>query len=698
MLMLCILINCCYYYYFIFQINIKRDYEALLRSEVSKWQAPEIYNSEVSTATDVYGLTLLILEMCGLMSKHEPPVVDTSTSNIDYDEKYTKWKCGIITNMSNFPSLLTSLVEAGLQLHVTKRTINIPRIRKFLQRLEIQYEDKRPIHISTLITNYNNNNNDDNNNIDSTMSNCSTLLRSKTRNKKLKPYSASTSITSIPFDNKTSTSYTPLTSLSSIPNRRYSEDYLTTHICNSLDGNKVISMDSLASDDYENIQDNECLMEENKSSTIDKVQELELVIKKSIINADGIESNENYTDPRLGMKKIKESIADKRKKFFSNNYNSLDNQSIVSNVSGYSVSEIISPMKNKDLPHNSTSILLKNKSLTLDNENNNKSVYSSVPSPIKNAVVPPRVINNDAEDFFETSPWRKERLICMSKMSKSKSLFDTNSSKQINSSALSSSSSASDKTFPVVASSEKYDFKKSEDCLGDRRMQDESTRRIMTKSTSLQTFHKIKNALDRAREILTTDSSMINLKNEKSMEDDVEEVGNTEKLNSSGDTYTIGTPEPKTKKIVDAREEAMKEHHQCLCLVENKNKYNVQVQTGQDEKQNVTMKDEKSGKNFAFFVFNDNEIKEKCLSCSQTSIPRRSSLPARLGSIKNVNYSMDSKLPTELTHIHDNTFQDIYIDDGFDENLAVNMLLVDDDHSFDDKELDEIFFNTDVSL
>lgn len=54
-------------FYFVIQLQPKpkREYEERLRAEVFRWQAPELFHGyEPYKESDVYGLALLIWEMC----------------------------------------------------------------------------------------------------------------------------------------------------------------------------------------------------------------------------------------------------------------------------------------------------------------------------------------------------------------------------------------------------------------------------------------------------------------------------------------------------------------------------------------------------------------------------------------------------------------------------------------------------------
>lgn len=55
----------------------------------------------------------------------------------DIEKQYTHWKQGIPIDLYNFPQLLSTLLEAGLEIDVTKRTLSMNHMHRLLQRLEV---------------------------------------------------------------------------------------------------------------------------------------------------------------------------------------------------------------------------------------------------------------------------------------------------------------------------------------------------------------------------------------------------------------------------------------------------------------------------------------------------------------------------------------------------------------------------------
>lgn len=103
-----------------------------MRTEIFRWQAPEILNGgKASKESDVYGLALIIWEMCTMNFPWD-----------GYDKPDIVKHClqanrGVVVDLNHFPSILKNLIEAGLQLEPSKRTMDVNRMRRFLQRLEV---------------------------------------------------------------------------------------------------------------------------------------------------------------------------------------------------------------------------------------------------------------------------------------------------------------------------------------------------------------------------------------------------------------------------------------------------------------------------------------------------------------------------------------------------------------------------------
>lgn len=57
----------------------------------------------------------------------------------DVERQYVHMKRGVMMDLYDFPPLLYNLLEAGLQLDINKRTLDMNRLRRFLQKLEVRF-------------------------------------------------------------------------------------------------------------------------------------------------------------------------------------------------------------------------------------------------------------------------------------------------------------------------------------------------------------------------------------------------------------------------------------------------------------------------------------------------------------------------------------------------------------------------------
>ncbi|XP_044589527.1 probable serine/threonine-protein kinase DDB_G0288147 isoform X2 [Cotesia glomerata] len=127
-----------------------RKYEDCLRAEIFRWQAPELFNRQKpTTATDVYGLALLVWEMATMTE----PWADLNKEELEH--QYLQLKRGIMTRNNHFPPQLQNLLESGLQLDVNKRTLDMMKMSRYLQRLEMQYENQKPLYVDQSLVNTN---------------------------------------------------------------------------------------------------------------------------------------------------------------------------------------------------------------------------------------------------------------------------------------------------------------------------------------------------------------------------------------------------------------------------------------------------------------------------------------------------------------------------------------------------------------
>ncbi|CAD1472538.1 unnamed protein product, partial [Heterotrigona itama] len=421
----------------------EREYEERLRAEIFCWQAPELFRSyEPHRESDVYSLALLIWEMCTM---HVPW---SGYSKTDVERQYVYWKRGVIMDLYDFPPLLYNLLDAGLQLDVNKRTLDMNRMRRFLQKLEIQYENEGPIYIDQYMNN--------NNEIGSTyilqtkkspmLKNKSSKLTKSVSAKQLPQFAISPdspprhlyskkSMSKQNINQKVTVDVEEINFFTDDIKGNIRNDIQKKSIYNNLQNNcKKINYPAFKTEALDT-QNEESNAQENSqpwSNTYKKVkapQDMTESRTTSVYSSPLLESttdDESFKDARTNLKQLKKILADKREHFF---YGS-DSSCTSTDISP--TSRLFTETRSKDYePHkpasHKTSLEPKySKSpnpydptyLKSTFQRCHKAPYLHAPEGIKNAVMQPRVLNSDPRTFFETSLWRKEKLICLSKMRK----------------------------------------------------------------------------------------------------------------------------------------------------------------------------------------------------------------------------------------------------------------------------------------
>ncbi|CAL7951373.1 unnamed protein product [Xylocopa violacea] len=423
-----------------------REYEERLRAETFRWQAPELFHSyEPHKESDVYGLTLLIWEMCTM---HVPW---SGYSKADVERQYMHWKRGVIMDLYDFPPLLYNLLEAGLQLDINKRTLDMNRMRRFLQRLEMQYEDEEPVYVDQYV----NNNNETGKTYNLPMKSPMALSKSKgsklTKSISAKQLSYSVKNSDSPprqylFANKSmakqNANQKPTAHIEQINifaeniTGNTKENTQNMGIFNSVQNNyKKINYPTCNIGASDIIQSQEPKAEEILqpwNSTYRKVRAPQEAESRtaSVYSSPLLEStdDESFKDARTNLKQLKKVLANKREHFF---YGS-DSSYTSTSLSKTNKNKILIEAKSKDYePHKPAShkISLEPKCNKSPNQYDpsylkstfqqyRKIPYLHTPDSIKGAVMQPQVLNPDPQSFFETSLWRKEKLICLSKMRK----------------------------------------------------------------------------------------------------------------------------------------------------------------------------------------------------------------------------------------------------------------------------------------
>lgn len=420
----------------------EREYEERLRNEIFRWQAPELFHSyEPYKQSDVYGLALLIWEMC---TTHVPW---NGHSKADVERQYVHWKRGVVMDLYDFPPLLHNLLDAGLQLDVNKRTLDMDRMRRFLQRLETQYEREQPVYVDQYV-----NNNIEAENIyilpikKSPMSKNNGSKVTKSVSTKQLTHSAIS-----PDPSSRQHSYSRKSISKQNANQKVTPDIEEINFCaddvrsnTRNDIEKKMNIFSNLQNSYKkinhtttNVEVSDIRNEEFNAQEISqpwnntyrKVKAPQQATESrttSVYSSPFLESsdNESCKDAKTTMKQLKKLLANKRQDFF---YGS-ESSHASSNISP--TSKMLTEVKSKDYePHkpasHKTSLEPKyNKSsnqydptyLKSKFQQHRKIPYLHTPEGIKDAIIQPQVSNSNPQSFFEKSLWKKEKLICLSKM------------------------------------------------------------------------------------------------------------------------------------------------------------------------------------------------------------------------------------------------------------------------------------------
>ncbi|XP_063980477.1 uncharacterized protein LOC135164242 isoform X2 [Diachasmimorpha longicaudata] len=695
------------------------DYEDHLRSEIYRWQAPELFSGhEVSAATDVYSLVLLIWEMCTMN------IPWNNLTKTELEEQYMHYKKRIIIDIYDFPALLNNLLDEGLQVDVTKRTLDMPKLSRYLQRLDMQYEDVEPMFIEQI-----------------------TKKTPRTPPTCKSPVVTKCTSTEPPRRiTRQSVAYQTMAS-----ERKHPPD--STETLDMLD--EVLKSASVK---------NANIISKHMRTDPNKTRDLE--VRTTSHTAETTDSRKTApSDPRVNIKKLKETLASQRETFFygpnSGHCSATD--------SGENVkSKMLKQIRSKDYePHKPASHKIAldvklNRSPsqydTYRKSTNTKThkPYSCVPTPIRGAIIQRQVLNPDSNSFFAASLWRKEKEICISKMNKSnpveyrpvylpngtinketKSSSDSNDTYSLNK----SNDSENKQTFTISDVSQNL------------------TGSTMTRSVSLRDLH---DALHRATDIVkstspktstttpvpvsfaSNDSSpfrspksfgddVINTKENESVFEELyklnemsdEEIQSIER-SGSGDKFvvkykddTTSEGEVKGKDERDADKchkctspqcvssELSKKLFHCTCISE-KSIEQDQANSEKDKSvlhQPVTagerlgvckplsacnstteIKDGDNDDDATLVMFRNKCNDKEYVSSSKTNLARRRSLPAHLGQLRSLLTNPLGRIPIRRVDHPDNTVEDIYIDDEFGDNLAVNMVLLDENESADCEE------------
>lgn len=603
-------------------------------------------------------------------------------SKTEVERQYINYRRGVIIDLYNFPPLLNNLLDAGLQLDVTKRTLDMSKMSRYLQRLEMQYEDSDPIYIEQMTNN---------NNKPGTPPICKSPIVTKC---------------TVAESPRRQTRQSMAYQTTANDQQNYNDSPETPDILEQVLKSTSVKNVNLSA----------------KNQRMDANMNRDFRPRRTLCppRADPTSDGE-AGDPRVNIKKLKESLASKRETFF---YGSDSSNCSSTERRDNEMSQMLTQIRSKDYePHkpasHKTSLELKlNKSPiqcgTYTKSTNIKAhrPYAYVPTPIRGAVIQPQVLNPDSGTFFETSLWRKEKEICISKMRRNnpgeyQPVYTTNGQ--------SKTSPESNETYTVNGNN--TSGSKSTYTITDSSLN--MTTSTIARSKSLQA---LKDALDRATDIVKSTSpntssttpipaspqsnSSSPFRSPKSFGDDLDHSRGNEsvfeelyKLNEmadeeiksiersgSGETFVV---DEKTKKAdVEKSKEEKDTDEATLCpdrgesgefsrtlfhcvsiaekSIENDqsgSEKNREPEALLDASSNAGEKlgccgplsvscstdkckdDEMNESSFTLFLFGDKNKEKGCFSCTKGNLARRRSLPAQLGQLRSLNNTPLGKIP-----------------------------------------------------
>lgn len=683
--------------------HIERDYEKYLRLENFKWQAPAIcYGLSPNKKIDVYCLMLLLWEMC----TGSVPWSGYDQSNAD--RQHMMRKRDIIINLQNVPSILRSLLEAGLHPDETKIMLDMEKIGRKLHRLLMIYEEeeKNDTFINENGNNINNHNDLLYNDTLYQKTSSATLTQSKSSIKK--PFIGQSSAME-PTMEKKSTSNQLL---------KYKKEQ-----CNGdLDSKSIIKSPTASI-----ISDNIVSPVIKEKTTCTRCAEISNIVQ------DLDEGN----NARANIKRLKKLIASKREDFF---FGSDSTSFSYSTSSPKATSSLLSQEKSPDyIPckpaSHTTAIEPKyNRSPSeyggaisklLYYTPKRKSPYTGMPSSIKHAIMQPQVLHSDTKSFYESTLWRKEKEICLSRMGRnSKEYNDFSLSQQI---VCNTSITDDDKvqysTPRVKNADDTYTIAEKGNCTEDNKesLKDTSSGVSTKLSTPNQSIQNLKDALDRATEIVrsTTPSKIYNSKPdltdiqecEAAFEDmygmkynDNEEIEVIER-STAGNGDFLGMDEVESVKANN--ETAAKQERifnqafiSSQSLSSTTTKTSIESEASAQNQQSMRSREvdqnkipftnritSTSQKNRDIRADERDYVNLRSInSVVMKDSPRRRSLPARLN---NLAMTHNPRILLNKKNIQGSqyTIEDIYIDDEFGSNLNYNLILLNDDILSDDESL-----------
>ncbi|XP_066585053.1 uncharacterized protein [Prorops nasuta] len=747
--------------------KIERMYEKRLRNEIFRWLAPELFcGNDPCKESDVYGLSLITWEMCTTL------IPWNGLTKTDVKRYYTNCNRGIAIDIYDFPPLLNNLLDAGLQLNPAKRTLDINRMRRFLQRLEMQYENKEPIFFTATCAN---NNNQVSKGVGTTVTDRSRSSADMPANCRIFG-SSKESITKQLFQNsdpmptckKTFMLSETITSKCIPNNDKHLEQVNIFDGKEQKDSTKAVvkSTNILATNiqkkntGTESLNGKENLPPQRQKSflpnvnrcrikqilTQDATGNVENVNYPSISRLalshrskiDSSDNDESFESTRTSIKRLKEKLAFKRNHFF---YGSNVTHKSIPDTDQTVKEIILSHVKSKDYePHkpasHKTGIEPKQSKSpgqydascirTLSHKGKTASPSSEVKDNIR--------YTQEDMSLFESSLWKKEKLICISKMWKDPSgiLFNDPSTDIIKHQ---NDVQAPDINKTYVINGSMTEGKKDDEDRNEKSKldikKDEEAVTPAASSMNICCLKELKDALDRATDIIISTSPNLkqsNLESEK-RETDNDKCSQQIHKTDLEQFYCNGDNDVAEKKRIERLSEneqslfgfkinetnlETKERSSTLDAIPSYN-FNYDFMTGFSNHCNGSKSKEIVESVFPSFTTKANKVspnsvstdmdqsrhsnttdmtlvltntdprEKNCISCQPKSfLPRRRSLPTALCHIKTITNAASGKLPNHRLELQDSTVEDLYIDDDFGESLNVNMILLNDDPLTDD--------------
>ncbi|XP_018368395.1 PREDICTED: uncharacterized protein LOC108764590 isoform X1 [Trachymyrmex cornetzi] len=657
---------------------VERDFEKYLRLENFKWQAPAIcYRLQPNKKIDVYCLMLLLWEMC----TGNVPWSGYDQSNVE--RQHMVRKRDIVINLQNVPSILRSLLEAGLHPDETMIMLDMDRIGKKLHRLLMIYEEEK----NDTFINENRNNND--------------LLYNDTL-------------------------YQKTSSMSLTQNKMLTIKPFTGQSCQPMGEKKSMSSQLLKSKkeqcngdlDSKNMK-KMTVINDSVVSPIIKVETTTPCTRCAEIS-NIVQDLDEKNDARANIKRLKKLIASRREDFF------FGSDSTFSYSTSYpkATSSLLSQEKSLDYvpckPANHTTAIEPkcNKSsseyggaISKLCTPRRKAPYTGMPSSIKHAIMQPQVLHSDAKSFYESTLWRKEKEICLSRMGRNSKEHSEDSLLSQQTICCNTSITDDDKvqySTPHVKNADTTYIIGIEkgNCTENNKkslktMSDSISANISI--TSNQSIQNLKDALDRATEIISsTTPSKVDLSYIQKCKtvfenlygtryNDNHEIKVIEKSTSSNGSFLdLSMDEVKDIKTIN---KTAGEHEQIFnqafldsqTLSSTTTKTSIESETSQNQQST-----KKTDQNKITFTSRNTSTPQKIRldereyvnirpmsSVIMKDLPRRRSLPAKLNNL--VTYA-SPRTVLNKKNIQGNqyTTEDMYIDDEFGSKLNYNLILLND--------------------